>query len=700
MTSTTDPIELKQKIDKLNRLAWDIRVNEIEKALTYSKEAATLSREINYAKGQADAFRLIGFANIRKSDFGLAKPFLEKASSIYDSLNDLQGLAVVHEYDGIIFRNTGNCKAALESIFKALELSRQTNFRDNEVTNLYQLGVTYRQLGDYDRVLEYLFESLLMARASTSNIMEAYNLNVIGSIYFETGDYQEALNYFHQGLPIRQQAGDYWGEAGSLDNIGHTYLKLQQYDEAISHCRKSLDIASKVGDKKGEANSLLHLAEIYQEKGELALAADCSNESMAIRKSSGDKRGEAEVLLFLAGLQPKGTDNKLEYMLKAADIAENVNAIDLLSKLRQSLYSIYKDAGKYKEALEQIELHTTLEAELHKNTIAQKMANLKISHKAEEARKETEAIRIKNNELSRLNKELEEQKVRLQQALTDLKSTQAQLIQSEKMASLGELTAGIAHEIQNPLNFVNNFSEVSAELLDEVRETRNKRQETRPRTEEDEIEDEILEDIKENLSKITLHGKRADAIVKGMLEHSKRGSGQKELTDINVLAEEFLRLSYQSYLAKDKEFSAELQLNLDPDLPKISVIPQDIGKVLLNLYSNAFYACAERSRSTGNERKVKDLPGFQNLAGLIPTVTVTIKNLGDKIQISVQDNGPGIPEAIKDKIFQPFFTTKPTGQGTGLGLSLSYDIIKAHGGEIIVESQPGEFTRFSILLPS
>lgn len=279
-----------------------------------------------------------------------------------------------------------------------------------------------------------------------------------------------------------------------------------------------------------------------------------------------------------------------------------------------------------------------------------------------------------------------------EEALTELKATQSQLIQSEKMASLGELTAGIAHEIQNPLNFVNNFSEVSAELLDEVRETRNKRQETRQKTEDDEIEDEILEDIKQNLEKIALHGKRADAIVKGMLEHSKKGSGQKELTDINALAEEFLRLSYQSYLAKNKEFSASLQLNLDPGLPKISVIPQDIGKVLLNLYSNAFYACSTPRPPEGG-------------VTYTPTVTVStaysplLGGQGGRVKISVSDNGSGIPEAIKDKIFQPFFTTKPTGQGTGLGLSLSYDIVKAHGGELKVETKEGVGSEFILNLP-
>jgi two-component system, NtrC family, sensor kinase len=302
--------------------------------------------------------------------------------------------------------------------------------------------------------------------------------------------------------------------------------------------------------------------------------------------------------------------------------------------------------------------------------------------------KRTTAILLEETieELEHKRQAIEESNSALQRSLEDLKSTQAQLIQSEKMASLGELTAGIAHEIQNPLNFVNNFSEVSTELLEEIQDIRRKTQEGKPESEED----EILKDIKHNLEKITLHGKRADAIVKGMLEHSKRGSGQKEPTNLNALAEEFARLAYNSFLAKNKDFKGKYKLKLDPELPLLEVVPQDIGKVLLNLLNNAFYACDEQR---------KDLSGFENLTGLTPTVTVSTKTLADKIEISISDNGPGIPDPILDKIFQPFFTTKPTGQGTGLGLSLSYDIVRAHGGEIHVESKAGEFTAFEISLP-
>jgi signal transduction histidine kinase/ligand-binding sensor domain-containing protein len=293
-----------------------------------------------------------------------------------------------------------------------------------------------------------------------------------------------------------------------------------------------------------------------------------------------------------------------------------------------------------------------------------------------------------------------EQAREIEKAYTELKTTQAQLIQAEKMASLGELTAGIAHEIQNPLNFVNNFSDVSVDMLeelDEEMEAGNKREMKA-----------ITSDLKQNLSKISHHGKRASSIVKGMLEHSRSGAGEKQPTDINALVDEYLRLSYHGLRAKDKSFNADFKTNFDPNLTKVEVIPQDIGRVLLNLINNAFYACAERSRSAVHD---KTLTGFETLSGLEenykPTVTVSTKNLGDRIEISVKDNGNGIPEEIKNKIFQPFFTTKPTGQGTGLGLSLSYDIVtKGHGGELSVrtplekvETKPGGGTAFIIQIP-
>ena len=310
---------------------------------------------------------------------------------------------------------------------------------------------------------------------------------------------------------------------------------------------------------------------------------------------------------------------------------------------------------------------------------------LKRLHEEEQNR----LIAGQNTELERLvaerTAELTQQKESLQQTLEDLQATQAQLIQSEKMASLGELTAGIAHEIQNPLNFVNNFSEVNLELLDELRE------ELAAGRTDDVLA--IATDLKQNSEKIIHHGKRADSIVKGMLEHSRASTGGKQFTDLNALADEYLRLAYHGLRAKNKEFNAALVTDFDPSLGQVELTPQEMGRVLLNLFTNAFYAVQEKQK--------QQAPQYQ------PTVSVRTKKIPPsggggpgQVEIRVRDNGTGMTPEVLNKIFQPFYTTKPTGQGTGLGLSLSYDIVtKGHSGTIEVESEPGQFTEFILTLP-
>jgi signal transduction histidine kinase len=292
-------------------------------------------------------------------------------------------------------------------------------------------------------------------------------------------------------------------------------------------------------------------------------------------------------------------------------------------------------------------------------------------------------ISQQNQELDRLvaqrTAELTRQKNELQETLVLLQTTQQQLIQSEKLASLGELTAGIAHEIQNPLNFVNNFSEVSTELIDEME------QELANGNNDEAIE--IAKDLKQNLEKIIHHGKRADGIVKGMLQHSRASNGIKEPTNINILADEYFRLAYHGLRAKDKSFNADLVTHFDEKIPMVNMVPQDIGRVLLNLFTNAFYAVQQKEKL--------------GIEGYRPEVSVTTAIEKENVLIKVRDNGTGIPDEIKDKIMQPFFTTKPTGEGTGLGLSLTYDMVaKGHGGSIAVDTKQGEFTEFTISLPA
>jgi signal transduction histidine kinase len=327
---------------------------------------------------------------------------------------------------------------------------------------------------------------------------------------------------------------------------------------------------------------------------------------------------------------------------------------------------------RYNQARQEV-AQKELEKEIEKSQLIEAQ---KVELERQVAERTAEVV-AQNEEITQQEEEIAAQRDHVALALEELKSTQAQLIQTEKMASLGELTAGIAHEIQNPLNFVNNFSEVSTELVEEIE------QEVKTGNAEEILL--LTADLKGNLEKIHHHGKRADSIVKGMLEHSRASSGEKQLTDINALVDEYLRLAYHGLRAKDKDFNAILTTDIDKNIGKVEVVPQEIGRVLLNLFNNAFYAVQQKKQQSNGQYQ--------------PEVRVSIQHCNGRIEIKVRDNGTGMPENVKSKIFQPFFTTKPTGEGTGLGLSLSYDIItKGHSGELKVETKKGEFTEFIIIL--
>ena len=439
------------------------------------------------------------------------------------------------------------------------------------------------------------------------------------------------------------------------------------------------------------------------------------NDILKIKIVHGDKKGMAESYMSLGDLNIKMNkpDAAKHYLQNSVQLSKELNDKNSLASAYGNLSNLDTKQGDYKGAYEYYKLYTLyrdsvenietskkfLQAQL-KHDYEMKEANAKAAQaKKDMAEKRTRNIqyliiisfaiiifaavvilfiqRKNNRQKQKVNLELQVQKEKAEGALSELQSTQALLIHSEKMASLGELTAGIAHEIQNPLNFVNNFSEVSSELADELKGALNKNDKQEAFA--------IADDIKENLNKINHHGKRADSIVKGMLQHSRSSTGQKEPTDINALVDEYLRLSYHGLRAKDKSFNATIETHYDESLEKINIVPQDIGRVILNLFTNAFYSVSEKKK---NKKE-----------GYIPTVSVSTRNLKDKVEIIVKDNGTGIPQKVLDKIYQPFFTTKPTGQGTGLGLSMSYDIIKAHGGELKVETKEGEFAEFIINLP-
>jgi signal transduction histidine kinase len=452
-------------------------------------------------------------------------------------------------------------------------------------------------------------------------------------------------------------------------------------------------------------------AELYRKKGLIDSSFYYSRLSMmyALKANRLDIIRSLK-MNFAYLFQERGLSDSAFYYCYSA-LKDSKNAPDTLGMMDAALLlsELYKSKKKFDSAYSYLSYYTTLNknfqtTEKIKRTQSLAFNEVLYQNQLEQERKEAKqqyeskvkiygllgafaVMLLIGIILYRNNIQKQKAKLKIEKAYEQLQATQAQLIQSEKMASLGELTAGIAHEIQNPLNFVNNFSEVNNELIEEINDE----------SDVNEIK-AIANDIKQNNEKIAFHGKRADAIVKGMLQHSRASTEHKEPTDINALADEYLRLSYHGLRAKDKDFNATLQTDFDESIGKINVVPQDIGRVLLNLFNNAFYAVQEKAKKSGAEyQPVVTVKTKKNSANMFGSNSSPLEAHG--LAISVRDNGIGIPQKVVDKIFHPFFTTKPTGQGTGLGLSLSYDIIKAHGGEIRVETKEGEGCEFMIWLP-
>jgi signal transduction histidine kinase len=722
------------EIDTLNQQAWKLRVSDSTQAYALSQKALQLSKAIEYDQGKAESLRTFGFCHIRLAQYQEALTLLQEAFELFVQLGDLQNQAVIHEYYGIIHRSSGDYAASLAELFKALELSRSMGFAEEETLSLYHLSITYKYLGDLNHALEHAMAGLFVARKMGEIMPESYHLNCIGGIYFEMGRYAEARNYYQQSLQLRQTLGDLWGIAGCLDNIGNIHLQREEYAQALDYCLQSLAITQKTGDKKGLGNTLFNAGKIYAELQDYSNAQDCFKQSLVLREALGDKKGRTEIYYALGSLYANPSfpeqqlSKALEYLHDALSLVEEIKANDLLYKIHFALSKVYKRLPDLAQALFHYEKFAEIEKEVNSEAVQQEILKLQINHQVAQSQKEAEIFRLKNVELAQLVEEVNQQKEEVEKAYTHLQATQAQLIQSEKLASLGELTAGIAHEIQNPLNFVINFSEISIELTSELKEEM-----FNPQLDQKLIE-ELATSLALNLEKIQRHGQRASAIVKNMLEHSRMSTSRDAMhgvsTDINALVDEYLRLAYHGWRAKDSRDAMhgvftmpKIETHFDPDLPLVSVIPQDIGRVLLNLVNNAFYAVAERSRSAVQQRATTvetlhatsvhatsvhatSVPHAQETLHATslpyhPTVTISTKRLDNAIEISIQDNGNGIPESIRDKIFQPFFTTKPTGQGTGLGLSLAYDIVtKGHGGSLGVESTPELGSTFVLILPN
>jgi len=603
-------------------------INQADSSIHYAQRAISLARKLNYKRGEAAAMQSYGNALW--------------ASANYDK--------------------------AIEIALKALNLSRDLQDIKMIASSYIQLAVLYEDIGDYGLALKYgflsknLFESL--------DIIGPPQSSIIAHIYILTNQIDSASFYIKEASDTLKRHNLEMGWVQQC--FGDIELKKKNYKKALGYYWSGVPIAINYLNFLDLVYLYNRVAALYYEVGNIDSSVFYAKEALNVSQFTSLKRGAFDAITVLAK----------DYKLKNQNDS-TIKYLELSVALNDSLFNKEKTQAiqnlSFNEQLQQQEIEAARVKYQNQVKMYAMLASLIIFLLI------AFILWRNNRRKQKLNTLLQLQKQKVETTLTELKFTQAQLIQSEKMASLGELTAGIAHEIQNPLNFMNNFSEVNRELVDELKE------ELKTGNTEEAIS--IADDIKENEEKINRHGKRADAIVKGMLQHSRASTGKKEPTDINALADEYLRLSYHGMRAKDKNFNAEIKTDFDNSIGKINVVPQDIGRMLLNLFNNAFYAVNERSKAEGESHKP-----VVNVSTNRSYPSPSERGTGE-VEIRVSDNGTGIPPNIVSKIFQPFFTKKPTGQGTGLGLSMSYDIIKAHGGEIKVESIEKEGSSFIILLP-
>ncbi len=619
--------EQTRQIDIMNEITQIYQNHNIDSSIYYANICLKKSEEIGYIHGQVGALSFI--ANV--------------------------------------FIVLGNLPKAMELSLKALEMAKDIPVRIAGIGASYDnIGSIYLIIGDYTRAREFFNREVSLGENDKVGV--AFGNYNLASVYVQVDELDSALLFLEKSYEAFSHINymvypyTYHVYPGWYNLRAQIYIKKNRPDLALNDLLSSLRMTLKNEDYVLTANTYNDLAAFYKTTDYQDSSIFYAEQAMIFAKKTAYSQGILNASSILAEQFEDVDPAKALYYYKIA--SETRNSFYGAGNIQAIRDMITQNENKQRE-IETAKLESRNRIRL--NTLLGSLLTLLV----------VAILLFRNNRVKQKAKQ------KIEKAYELLKSTQSQLIQSEKMASLGELTAGIAHEIQNPLNFVNNFSEVNNELIDELNDELIKGDIEEARA--------ISKDIKENGQKINHHGKRADAIVKGMLQHSRTSTGQKEPTDINALADEYLRLSYHGLRAKDKSFNADFKTEFDESLPKINVIPQDIGRVLLNLINNAFYAVDKKAK--------------EGLEGYKPELVVSTSSSpsadgGNRgVEITVSDNGPGIPDSIKQKIFQPFFTTKPTGQGTGLGLSLSYDIVKAHGGELTVETNEGEGSTFTILIP-
>ncbi len=700
------------RIKLLNELSFsNVPVKEKEE---YALEALDISKKQKYLAGEGFALSNLSAAKSRQGDNNFAIQFAEQADSIIKITGSKELKVHVFLAKALAIGQGRNNQQALNYLFKAEEIASE--IKNKKLLSLCQIQIANIygiSLNNFPKAIEYALKSVKSGEEANCLSCLATSWRSLADFYNGVGDQNTSLSYYEKALDAVNKLGDKILEFNLSNSVGERYRLMGKYKEAIPHYLHALSAA------KDPYNIELvesNLSDVYTHMDSLETAFKYASSSLKLARQIKDIEGIAWIDAIMARIYLKKgmPDSAIFYAKEGLEMAKETGTLEYIRDNAGALSNAYALKKDYQKAYLNHLVYINYRDSMQNSEISRKSAVLQ--HNYDLAKKETQITALdqqkntqknyllialvvilsiiivavmlfRNNRhkqqanlvLHRQKTALETQRDITNKALADLKQTQSQLVYAEKMASLGELTAGIAHEIQNPLNFVNNFSEVSTELLDEMQT------ELREGNASEALL--IATDVKQNLSKINHHGKRADAIVKSMLQHSRKTSGSKEPADLNALVDEYLRLSYHGLRAKDKNFNAILETHYDPSVGNVTMIPQDIGRVLLNLFNNAFYSVAKKKEEAGKDYE--------------PTVIVRTVNKKDKVEVYVKDNGTGIPENVLDKIYQPFFTTKPTGEGTGLGLSLSYDIItKGHSGHLRVQTIETEGSEFIIELPN
>jgi two-component system, NtrC family, sensor kinase len=704
--STSDTQKINLNIAKISVFA----TNNFDSSIAIGNLAIERSKALQYRSGEARARVILAYSNCFKGNYKAAKDNLDTAREILSRGVDSSEFPQLYDTYGITYSMQSKYDSSHVYYDQAMNFARALH-DDHQLGMIYEnTAIAYQQQSNFPRALEYYQKALPISEQENDLEGADYLYLNIAITFNSMDDTLKARAAFLKAVTLGQKLDLKIVLAYAYANLSSVSGEMNRYGDEYEYGLKSALLAKQIGDQGIEASSLSRSATALAHQKQFPEAERLIRQSMAIADSSKQPLNIFQTNTTMGSIlkMENRCREAIIYFEKAMRFLTSADLYDAeVAKSYSELSGCYELTGDYKKSLAAFKTATKISDSVSGRENIRKATEQTMNYEFDKKQQIAKIEQQKQNDLAKTrqtaliggllltlilaavafnglknkrkaNALLQEQKEEVQQALSTLKSTQAQLIQSEKMASLGELTAGIAHEILNPLNFVNNFSEVNKDLAEEL---------------EQEIAagnygdaKNIARDIKENEEKINHHGKRADAIVKGMLQHSLSGTGTKEPVDINAVVEECLRLSYLGFRAKGKSFHSTIQTDFDETIGKQLFIQQEIVRIFINLFNNAFYAL--------NEKSMKEPEGYE------PTISITTQKTASKIIIRVKDNAGGIPRNVIDKIFQPFFTTKPTGQGTGLGLSLSYDIVKAQGGEISVESTEGEGSEFLIQLPS